>query len=94
MAYDTKETPVVKTTATEKKGIKELAEAIETILHDQNTLPEKRTYLLTEKCWQLLVAEKMKNISKEDIRTKIMAAIKNADFNLYAFTYEIASLNK
>jgi len=77
-----REVPIIKTTATEKKGIPELYEAI------KNNLPqneEKRLYLLTEKAWQLLTQKKMKGVDKMKLRQSIEAGINDDNFNLYSF---------
>ena len=77
-----REVPIIKTTATEKKGIPELYKAI------KNNLPqneEKRLYLLTEKAWQLLTQKKMKGVDKMKLRQSIEAGINDDNFNLYSF---------
>lgn len=81
-----KETPVVKTVATENTGIDELAKQIEQFLNEQKNLPEKRLHLLTEKCWQLMVAQRMKDINHEKLKQDLAAAMQKNDFNLYTFT--------
>jgi len=92
-ANEGNETPVVKTTATEQKGIEELATAIEKILHEQNKMPEKRLHLMAEKCWQLLQAERMKDIDKEQLRNTLAEAIRSPDFNIYQFTRKMGIKN-
>jgi len=77
-----KEVPVIKTIATEKKGIHELYEAV------KNNLPqneERRLSLLTEKAWQLLIHKRMKGVDKMKLRKKLEAGINNDNFNLYSF---------
>jgi len=77
-----REVPIIKTTATEKKGIPELYEAI------KNNLPQnedKRLSLLTEKAWQLLTQKKMKGVDKMKLRQSIEAGINEDNFNLYSF---------
>ena len=85
-AHDSKETPVVKTIATEQKGIEELSGAISTFLTEQNTNAEKRVQLMTEKSWQLIQAGRMKDIDKSNLRTLLTEAMAIPGFNLYAFT--------
>jgi LAO/AO transport system kinase len=80
------ETPVIKTIATEKNGVAELAGEIMSHLAAQNTLPLKRLHLLAEKSWQLIQAKRMKDVSMSDIRDNLVAALAKDDFNLYAFT--------
>ncbi len=80
------ETPVIKTVATENKGIDELAVEITKFLDTQKELPEKRLHLVTEKCWQLIQAARMKDIDHNKLKQELATAIKREDFNLYAFT--------
>jgi LAO/AO transport system kinase len=79
------ETPVVKTIATEDNGVAELADEIVKFLEMQQELPEKRLHLVTDKCWQLIQAKRMKGIDAKRLKTELAAALKTADFNLYAF---------
>ena len=79
--------------ATERKGIAELAGAIIKFLDAQKGLPEKRLYLLTDKCWQLIQAKRMKDLDKNRLKTALEAALKKDDFNLYAFTKQFWNKN-
>jgi LAO/AO transport system kinase len=77
-----KKIPIIKTVATEKRGIHELYETV------KNQLPkneERRLSLLTEKAWQLLMHKRMKGIDKMKLRKNIEAGLNNNNFNLYAF---------
>lgn len=85
-AHDGKETPVIKTIATQQKGIEDLAQAIETYFEEQNAHPEKRLHLLTEKCWQLIQAHRMKNLKRQEIKEALERALQQKDFNLYRFS--------
>ncbi len=85
-ATDGKEIPVVKTVATARDGVELLANEILNYLDAQSGLPEKRLQLLTEKSWQLIQAQKMRHIDRNKIKEQLEAAIKNREFNLYAFT--------
>lgn len=85
-ATDGKETPVIKTIAIRQKGIDELAQAIETYFAEQNAHPEKRLHLLTEKCWQLIQAHRMKNLKRQEIKEALQEALQQKDFNLYRFS--------
>lgn len=73
---------VVKTIATEKKGIEELKEKI--IEHFSLTKVEKKYWLLTEKAFYLIQNKRMKDIDKKVLQEKIMESVDN-NFNLYAF---------
>ena len=82
-----REVSIIKTTATEKKGISELYEAI------KNNLPQnedKRLSVLTEKAWQLLTQKKMKGVDKMKLRQSIEAGINGDHFNLYSFVENYA----
>ncbi len=81
-----KEVPVLKTVATSSTGINELANAIEAFLSDQNSIPEKRLHLLTEKCWQLIQAHRMRDIDQLQLQTRLKTALADPHFNLYSFT--------
>ena len=78
------ELPVIKTVATEKKGIHELMAAI-TGHQRQNQNKEKNVLLLTDKAWQLLVHKRMKAINKIQLKQRIEEELKNKNFNLYSF---------
>ncbi len=85
------ETPVLKTVATSGAGIEELASEIVKFLHTQKTQPAKRLHLMTEKCWQLITAQRMKSIDHSSLKAELATAIKKNDFNLYAFTKDFLS---
>lgn len=85
-AGDSKEMAVVKTIATKDEGIAALANEIEQYLNSQQGLPDKRLHLLTEKCWQLIQSQRMKDISQSKLKEKLAEQANHTDFNLYAFT--------
>jgi LAO/AO transport system kinase len=74
--------PVVKTSASQKKGIKELWEAI-IISKQQTTSHKQHFWLLAEKAYYLIQQKRMKDINKAALKTSIEAA--GDDFNLYQF---------
>jgi GTPase len=80
------EIPVIKTIATAGSGIDTLAEAIIKFLDGQKNLPEKRLHLLTEKSWQLIQSQRMKNVDHAKLKVALVAALQKDDFNLYSFT--------
>lgn len=78
------ETAVLKTVASTKEGIDELAVAIE--LHQQRVKnSEKKIWLLAERVYQLIQQKKMKGIEKEAIRKSISTQINEPGFNLFSF---------
>lgn len=88
-----KETPVIKTIATEEKGIEELAAEIDNFMKEEHELNEKRKHLLVEKSWQLMQAHRMKNIDRAHLSKELAEALKKSDFNLYAFTENFLEKN-
>jgi LAO/AO transport system kinase len=76
--------PVIKTVASAKTGIRELAAAIE--LHQQKQRVSERKYrLLAERAYQLIQQEKMRSVNKEDLFTAVSKAAADPSFNLFAF---------
>ncbi|THU41727.1 methylmalonyl Co-A mutase-associated GTPase MeaB [Niastella caeni] len=75
------EIPVIKTIASQKRGITELHNAISSLLkHSQST--EKRFRLLADKAYYLLQKHRMKDINKEEL----LAAIQKENItNVYSF---------
>jgi LAO/AO transport system kinase len=84
-AVDGHETPVVKTIATQQKGVEELAAAVAAFFAAQQTMPEKRIHLLTEKTRQLIQAHRMHNISNTMLTEELRKALQEPGFNLYRF---------
>jgi len=79
----TQQVPIIKTVATEKKGIGELMKAIENSLsHDINS--DRHLALLTERAWQLIAQKKMKPVNKNDLKQLIEVEHKKQNFNLYS----------
>ncbi len=92
-----REIPVLKTVATTKQGVEELAGQIEIFLKEFATLKEKRLYLLTEKSWQLIQMQRMQTFSRTGLRKELERALRSeAGFNLYQFIsdYLVAHLNQ
>lgn len=79
-----KDTPVLNTVASERKGLDELALAIEKNL-TQITTSERKYWLLTERAYQLIRNNRMKDISKMALKKNIEDAMNRNDFNLYSF---------
>lgn len=79
-----KKIPIVKTIATEKKGVGELVRTIiEQTKGDHHT--ERHLLLLTDKAWQLIVKKRMKDLNKSELKKMIQAEYRNEGFNLYSF---------
>ena len=76
--------PVVKTIASAKSGIDELAGLVlqKLSLHENH---ERKYWLLAERAYQLIRNYRMRDISKETLKTKIKSVIHEGKFNLYSF---------
>ncbi len=84
-----KTVPVIKTVASQKSGITELADAL--YAHQQFAhQPEKRAWLLTERAFHLLQQQQMKGFNKAAIRLQIEEALAANDFNLFRFVKSIS----
>lgn len=77
-----KEVPVLKTVASEKKGIIDYFEAMEKLLSIAENNP-KKIWLLAERAYFLIQKKRMHDINKNDLLNKIME--KGTHFNLYQF---------
>jgi LAO/AO transport system kinase len=82
-----KEIPVIKTIASERSGLHDLALAIDKKLnmHEEQ---DRKYWLLAERAYQLIRNERMKDVSKEELKKNIKAAIHEGKFNLYSFVRE------
>jgi LAO/AO transport system kinase len=80
-----KEVPVLKTVASEKKGIVEYFDAIEKLLSVADKNPRK-IWLLAERAYFLIQKKRMHDISKDDLLNKIRQ--NGSNFNLYQFIAE------
>lgn len=78
-----KEIPIIKTTASQKKGIDELYKIISNyrFVSNDNT----KLTLLFEKTLSIIAAYKMKNVDKEKLRQELSQAVERDEFNLYEF---------
>lgn len=78
-----KKAPVLKTIATEKKGIKELAEKI--TQHQLNNATGNKYLLLAEKAYLLIQQKRMKEINTKTLAASIEKLAGEQEFNLYKF---------
>jgi LAO/AO transport system kinase len=78
--------PVIKTIATDKTGLAELATAIEQ--HQQEVHhSERKDWLLTERAWKLIQQHRMKGINKQVLKDKIASLRSKGTFNLFSFIH-------
>lgn len=81
------EVPVVKTSALQKEGIKEVFEKITHLLQQQHT-NSKKTWLLAERAHYLIQQKRMQDISKEKLKQQIEQGLQKQQFNLYQFVQQ------
>lgn len=79
-----KEIQVLSTVASQKKGIAELWQAIENNATTTGVTPRK-TWLQTERAWQLIQQKRMKDLSKVVLQQQIAEKMQSGTFNLYEF---------
>lgn len=83
------EIPIIKTIASQKKGIDELLESIyKTYKYNANNI-DRKCWLLAEKVYQLIVKQKMKNFNKDQLYNNIKQAYINKNFQLYQYIKDI-----
>jgi LAO/AO transport system kinase len=78
------EVPVLKTTASQKEGVKEL---LDVILHQLQKahLTDKKFWLLAERAYYLIEQKRMKAVDKAVLKKEIETAWSKNNFNLYKF---------
>ena len=76
--------PIVKTIASEKKGIEELKEEIMKFTKKESD--EKKYIMLAEKAWYLIQNKRMKDVNKLQLKEEIEQSEKsNLGFNIYQY---------
>ena len=78
------EVPVLKTTASQKEGVKEL---LDIVLHQlqKSHLTDKKFWLLAERAYYLVEQKRMKGVDKTILKKEIETAWSKGNFNLYKF---------
>lgn len=76
--------PVIKTVATAKTGLPELANAIEQHQAEEHH-SDRKDWLLTERAWKLIQQKRMKDLNKQMLKEKIASLRKDKEFNLFGF---------
>jgi LAO/AO transport system kinase len=76
------EVPIIKTVASERKGLDELYQRIDEH-HQHEELNEKKLLLLVDKLYHLIQKDKMKGIDKQKLKEEIHKEIKKDHFNIY-----------
>ena len=83
----TQDIPIIKTVASEKKGINKLLDAI--FRHRSEQTSKKKIFLLAHKTWQILQRLRMKDFDLKKIEQKLETESVKKDFNLFRFIEEI-----
>ena len=78
---------IIKTIAQEGQGIQELIDAIK-VHNNTSIFNEKKYWLLTEKAYQLIQKERMKDVNKLMMKQRIEEESKKASFHLYRFIHD------
>ena len=86
------EMPVVKTAASQHKGMDDLSQKIKILLSGTGANKQKQSQLLAERAWHLIMKKRMKDISKEQLLEQIQLSSSDASFSLYAFVEKFAGL--
>jgi LAO/AO transport system kinase len=79
----TDEIRIIQTVATEEKGIPELYNAIKKNIRQLSS--DQSLKILTRKVWQLISANRMRDLDPEKLRLSIEKAMEKPDFNIYRF---------
>ena len=83
-AADGYQIPVLQTVASKQEGIIPLADA--SSQHQQRMqVSSRKAWLLTERAFQLIQQQRMRDISKAGLKSSIEAAMQLPDFNLFRF---------
>lgn len=77
---------IVKTIASQKTGTTQLLQAVDEWLQQQHN--NKKIWLLAEKAYLLIQQQKMKQLSKENLKKQLEQKMQEPDFNLYRFVQQ------
>jgi LAO/AO transport system kinase len=83
-AADGYQIPVLQTVASKQEGVIPLMDAI-TTHQERMQVSTRKAWLLTERAFQLIQQQRMRNINKTDLKSTIDVAMQLPDFNLFRF---------
>jgi LAO/AO transport system kinase len=83
-AADGYQIPVLQTVASKQEGIIPLSEAISLHQHRMQ-VSSRKAWLLTERAFQLIQQQRMRDINKAGLKSSIEEAMQLPDFNLFRF---------
>lgn len=84
-AGDAPETPAIKTIAADGTGVAELAGIVEQQLQGSKQMPARKLLLLAQKCWSIIAARRMKDVSLQELQAALGRHSGEAGFSLYSF---------
>lgn len=76
------EVPIIKTVASEGKGLNELYKTV-VELQKKQEFNERKYLLISEKVYHLVQKEKMKHVDKEKLKEDVQKYMKDPNFNVY-----------
>lgn len=79
------EIPVIKTVATQEAGLDELIGRIREHYEREDLHADRKSRLLAEKAFQLIQADRMRSVQREQLQKEIEKLLDNGTFNLYRF---------
>jgi LAO/AO transport system kinase len=79
------EIPVIKTVATQEAGAAELADRITEHRQKEASKADRKADLLAEKAFQLIQAQRMRSVQREQLQKEIKKLLEGGTFNLYRF---------
>lgn len=83
------EVPVIKTVASQKQGVAELADILFHQLQKAH-LSDKRFWLLAERAYHLILQKRMKDVDKDVLKKEIEKLYPKGNFNLYQLVDRLA----
>lgn len=85
-----KETPVIKTIATQEQGIDELIAALDAHRERIHGNLQRKAFLLTEKAWQLIRHRRMHDMDKQVLLRTISEQMEDPQFSVYRIVQQYA----
>lgn len=86
------EVPVLKTIASQKTGVPELAAEI--IRQGSHADTKKKAFLLASKAWHILQRIQMQHLDQQQLEAEILDALTKGPFNLFTFVNEVSKRQK
>ncbi|GEP94898.1 hypothetical protein CCY01nite_11580 [Chitinophaga cymbidii] len=85
-----RETPVIKTIATQEQGIEALITALDAHREQIHGNLQRKAFLLTEKAWQLIRHRRMRDMDKQVLLRTISEQMEDPQFSVYRIVQQYA----